>query len=206
VTDLNIKPSRNNSISKMNYFGNLIGKINRRFMHYYRKWFCQQNFIFRHEGPFNSDDRTDCTFKRFDSYDNLPEEVRAEIRADGITDRLEYDRRELEENSTLWIAFCENHVTATVFTRKGKYFRRWFLDLNDDDVVVFRLRTHPDYRGRGLAPSLIRNAIHEVVENNGSAFIDCRTYNKPSIRCIEKAGFKCVAKKKTISREWALYE
>jgi GNAT superfamily N-acetyltransferase len=186
--------------------GILLGKIRRRLTRYYRQWFCQQNYIFRHDGPFSREDRSDCTFECYESFDKLPKEVKTDICADGGPSRLETDKLELSENAVIWIAFVDGRVATTVFTRKGKHFRRWFLELQQEDVVVFRLRTHPDFRGQGFAPSLIRYAVSVIADKAGSAYIDCRTYNKPSKRCIEKAGFTCVATKKTIKREWALYE
>ena len=184
----------------------ILGKIWRRLMHYYHQWFCRQNYIFRHEGPFNPENRTDCTFASYESFDNLPEEIKADIYAGTDGSRLETDKQELGENATLWVAFVDGRVATTAFTRKGKYFRRWFLDLRPEDVIVFRLNTKPEFRGRGLAPSLIRHVLNSITNLSEHAYIDCRTYNKPSKRCIEKAGFKCVAVKKKIKREWALYD
>jgi GNAT superfamily N-acetyltransferase len=115
------------------------------------------------------------------------------------------DKQEIDENALLWLAFVDGRVASSVFTREGKYFKRWFVGLNPEDLVVFRLSTRPELRGRGLAPSLIVHALH-CTSPKGCAYIDCRTYNKPSIRCIEKVGFECIATKKTIKREWALYD
>lgn len=184
--------------------GGIAGKIWRRLRRYYRQWFCHRNYIFRHEGPFCPEERIDCTFACYESFEELPEQVKKDLCA-GDNSRLEIDRQELSENATLWVAFVGGRVATTVFTRQGKYFRRWFLDIRSEDIVVFRLNTQLEFRGRGLAPALIRHVLHETSALAGHAYIDCRTYNKPSKRCIEKAGFKCVAIKKTIKREWALY-
>lgn len=125
--------------------------------------------------------------------------------AEEILHPIEMDRRELAENAVLWIASMDGYVASFLFTRKGQYFKNWFLELRPDDVVLFRMRTTENYRGRGLAPSLMRHAMHNCVAPPARAFIDCRTYNKPSIRAIQKAGFQCVAKKRTIRRDWALH-
>jgi len=184
----------------------LLWRILRRCTGIYHKWFCQRNYIFKHESPFPPEKRSDCIFKCYNSIMDLPESIQADISSEGAPHRLERDIRELRENALLWVALVKGRVAATVFTRRGKFFRNWFLPLQPDDVVVFRLRTHPDYRGRGLAPSLIRHAMHETVQSESAhAYIDCRTYNKASAACIRKAGFHCIAKMKTISRDWALY-
>ncbi|MDH3347097.1 MAG: GNAT family N-acetyltransferase [Desulfobulbaceae bacterium] len=188
--------------------GELLGKIWRRCKRYYHLWFCRQNYIFKYDGPILPQQRSDCKYESYESFDELPEHVKVDICADGDASRLEADKLELGENAILWVAFIDGCVATTVFTRKGKHFRRWFLDLQPADVVVFRLRTLPVFRGRGLAPALIRHAIYAQsgTDKSGQAYIDCRTYNKTSKRCIEKAGFKCVATKKAIKREWTLYD
>lgn len=184
----------------------IVGRAARRLHTYYRRWFCNQNYVFRHDGPFVAQYRADCTFVRVESSSDLHESIRSQIREDGGERRLSMDCRELDEQATLWIALVDGNVASTVFTRRGAQFKRWFLPLRPEDVVVFRLRTYEAYRGRGLAPSLIRFAMHHTVTSPGCAFIDCRTYNMPSIRCIEKSGFKRIAKMRTIQRDWALYE
>ena len=184
----------------------LLGKVWRRSSNCYRHWFCQQNCIFRHDGPFVTKYQVGCEFAHYDSFEMIPEQVKKEICGAGDPARLEMDKLELSENAVLWIASRNGKVASIVFTRKGLHFRRWFLPLQPDDVVVFRLHTHPEFRGRGIAPALIQHAVKTVLDKPGHAYMDCRTYNKPSIRCIQKAGFKCVATKKTIKREWALYD
>lgn len=177
----------------------------RRFLHrHYRPRFCRQNYIFRHEGPFPPEKRIDCTFEHYQSFEELPEHVIEDMKISGLGTRFDMDRRELEEHATLWIAFVDNHFASRMFTRKGQYIGRWFLDLRPEDIVFFRGLTHPDYRGRGLLPSLIRHAAHEALGHLDYAYTDCRTYNKAAVRCIEKIGFSRVAVMKAITREWAL--
>ena len=197
---------KNRNIGIIRYASKIFEKIGIRLRHYYRKMFCQKNYIFRYEGTCDPDKREDCVIKSYTSFDQIPEEVKDDIQSDGVNNRLEVDKLELNDNATLWIVFVNNKVASTVFTRKGEYFKRWFLDLQKEDVIVFRLRTHPHFRGQGLAPSLIRYAISSTLEKPGYAYIDCRTYNTSSIHAIEKVGFIRVAVKKTIKRRWALYD
>jgi len=67
----------------------MLGKIKRRLLRYYRKWFCQNNFIFRHEGPFSPEDRPDCSFACYESFEEIPEPVKADICAGADASRLD---------------------------------------------------------------------------------------------------------------------
>lgn len=182
------------------------GRIFRRCREIYRSYFCQWNYVFEHPGPFIPETRSDCIFRKFETIEGIPASIIDAIVSDGGDHRLTMDRQELSENATMWVAIVDGRLASTVFTRRSCFFKRWFLPLSKADVVVFRLQTHADFRGRGLAPSLIRHCLHQQMKPEGRAYIDCRTYNKPSIRCIEKSGFVRVATKRTIKREWALYD
>jgi len=140
----------------------------------------------------------------FDRVEDIPAALVESIRTDGNPRRFELDSREIDDHATMWLAVIDECVASSVFTRRGEHFANWFVPLRPEDVVVFRLRTHPAHRGKGLAASLMRHAIHQTLAPGAHAYIDCRTYNKPSIRCIEKTGFVRIAKMKTIRREWAL--
>lgn len=184
----------------------IIRSIWRRSRHLYRHYFKQKNYVFRREGPFTQEARNDCIFASYQSFTALPERLKEDRHKRGDQDGLKQDKLELDENATLWVAYVDHNVATTVFTRRGTHFRRWFVELKPNDIVVFRLNTNEHYRGRGLASSLIRHALFSIGDDSASAYIDCRTYNKPSKRAIEKAGFECIAIKKTITREWALYD
>jgi GNAT superfamily N-acetyltransferase len=171
----------------------------------YRKRFANQNYIFQHSGPFADDTRRDCEFNAYHSAKEIPPQIVECICESGTAARFETDKLELSENAVLWIATVDGDLASSVFTRRGLHFRNWFVSLRPDDLVVFRLKTESRYRGCGIAPSLMRYALKRSMLEQGSAYIDCRTYNTASIRCIEKAGFKRIAKIKTIRRDWALY-
>lgn len=134
----------------------------------------------------------------------MPADVRNAIVAYRNETVLETDAQEMKDRAIMWVASCDGVPATVVFTRRGRHFRRWFLPLQDDDVVVFRLRTYPPFRGRGLAPSLMRHALHECMKNGAAAYIDCRVYNQPSIRSIIKTGFTRIATMKPITRDQAI--
>jgi predicted GNAT family acetyltransferase len=50
--------------------------------------------------------------------------------------------------------------------------------------------THPDYRGRGYASSLVSILIHRITRRNETPFLHVREENVDAIRVYEKLGFK----------------
>ncbi|MCC6907842.1 MAG: GNAT family N-acetyltransferase [Phycisphaerales bacterium] len=114
---------------------------------------------------------------------------------------LDLDFQEMRQNAVMWVAFSNGDPVGMLFTRQGQHFARWFVDLNPDDIVIFRMRTYPEYRGRGIAPALMTHAIWSLCANGTRAFIDCRVYNQPSIRSILKSGFRRIATMKPLRRD-----
>ena len=111
---------------------------------------------------------------------------------------IEGDIRELSGQSQYWIASIEGTIVATAFSRRGASLDRWFVALQPRDLVIFRVRTHLSHRGMGIAPAMYRKVLQESLRNGQKAYVDCRIYNRPSIRSIEKAGFVQIATMKPI--------
>lgn len=179
-------------------------RVKGRLLRSYRRWFQNRNHVFVHRGPFLPINREDCTFCCYERLEDVPMNVREAIMAQGGQRTLNTDEREIEQNATMWASFCGEDLASVLFTRRGAHFRQWFVPLEDNDIVIFRVRTHSQFRGKGLAPSLMSYALHESLGAGEAAYIDCRVYNQPSIRSIEKAGFQHVATMKPIRREDAL--
>ena len=176
----------------------LVTRVSRRLLVIYRRLFCQQNYIFRHSGPFDAPELPQCTFASHTSDSEIPQSIIDDIIASRPEKSFDVDNDELRNHATLWVALVNGRVGSFFYTRKGSHFRKWFLPLSPDDVVVFRMRTPDQHRGRGYAPALLRHALSQIIIDGAWAHIDCRTYNKPSIKAIEKAGFVRVAKMRTL--------
>lgn len=170
----------------------------------FRRLLYPTNNVYQLSGPVTADQRSDCVFVRFSSPDQVCQQVRNSIAADGNQARLETDMTELAEGSRMWVAFIDGHPVSVVFVRPAGLYKQWLLQLQPQDLVVFRLRTDPSLRGRGLAPSLIRACLSAELQSSGSAWVDCRPYNTASIRCLQKTGFCYVGRRKPISRADAL--
>jgi len=182
----------------------VVRKSIRRIRRILRRWVPRQNHIFRHEGPFPPERHPQAEFSVCADAASLPAFVTEQLKAFGTERMLQTDLLELRSGSRLWYGLADDRLAVVLFTRRGNQFRNWFTPLRPTDMVIFRVRTYPEFRGRGLAPALMRFAMHESLQHGDFAFIDCGTDNQPSIRSIEKAGFRMIATMKPITREFAL--
>jgi GNAT superfamily N-acetyltransferase len=95
-------------------------------------------------------------------------------------------------------------MVGSAITLRGEQFRRWLMPLEPKDRVLFRLRTLPPFRGRGIGAYLLRSIALKETARGGRVYVDCRVFNTPSIRTIERAGFSRVATVKSLTREEAM--
>jgi ribosomal protein S18 acetylase RimI-like enzyme len=160
--------------------------------------------VFRHSGPFRTPPPELCSIQRFDALEQVAAATLSAIEAQTGLRSLATDRFELDHQAILWIAFIGDQPAGMLFCRQGGDFRKWFVPLMDTDIVLFRGRTFPEFRGRGVMPALISNAMHAMLRDGGAAYCDCRVYNTSSMRCITKAGFTRIATMRPISRDDAL--
>ena len=113
---------------------------------------------------------------------------------------------ELSKNGVLWVAAVDDRAVASSVSRRGKYFRRWYLPLRDDDMVVFAGSTAPSARGRGVMAAMLVECFRRDCQGRCCALTDCKSWNRAAIRTIEKAGFRRIATMKPLRRKDALGE
>ncbi len=182
----------------------LSGKILRRLTRYYQKSFQNRHYVFEHRGPIGPVMNTPCEVVKYERFDDVHKIVKEAIQFYGEERTLERDRLQMDQDADMWVMFIDGRPVTMKFTRRGRYFKRWFVPLQDDDIVVFRGRTFPEYRGRGLHPALTRFMFKRILHEGQRAFTDCKIHNKSSIRAIQKNNWARVATMKPISREQAL--
>lgn len=180
------------------------GKVWKRFARYYNKLFRNRNYVFIHRGPFQAPQTDFCEFRSYATYEEIPQEILYAMELHSGAESLETDRREIEQSAVLWVAICDTQPAGVLFTRRGRDFKRWFVPLEREDIVIFRMKTFPEFRGKGIAPALMSFAMRESLNPPDCAYIDCNIFNTPSIRSIAKVGFSQIATMKPISRKQAL--
>ena len=108
------------------------------------------------------------------------------------------------------ISQVDEMLALVELTKPGPFFRRTpelgsYLGIREKGQLVAmageRLRplghteisavcTHPEYRGRGYASSLVSTLIQKITKRGEIPFLHVRTENVGAIRVYEKLGFK----------------
>ena len=182
----------------------IVSKICRRIHHILNKTFRKRNHIFVKTGPYTEPVNQLYQVEHYNAFQDVPSIVKQVITDTEGPKSLIKDEQELALQSSMWVAFYREKPVGVLHVRKGEAFADWFINLDSTDIVIFRVRTFPQYRGKSIAPFLMNQCLFESKGDKGKAFIDCRIYNHASVRSIEKAGFKRIATMKPITRQDAL--
>ncbi|NCB26473.1 MAG: hypothetical protein EOM62_13515 [Bacteroidia bacterium] len=179
-------------------------KLIRKLKKLYQCWFQNEHYIFMHCGPFDPPVNSHLKFARYDRFDDIPSAVKnAILTHEGIAS-LDNERFEMKHGATMWVGFVDGQPAHIKFSRYGKDFKRWFIDIDDHDVVIFRDRTYPEFRGFGAQGDVSKQIMFTLLQNRGKAYCDCSIHNLSSMRGLKKAGFVIIRTKKPITRKQAL--
>jgi len=99
----------------------------------------------------------------------------------------------------MWMAFLDGKLAGFLWSRKSKYIPKWFVPLGDDDLQFFAATIFEEFRGRGIAPAMMRYIMEQEMNSRGTAYVDCAQWNKPAARYFEKAGFTRIVTMKRYS-------
>ena len=175
-----------------------------KFVHYHRIFFKNRQYIFVHNGPFERSEKSIFNFEHYEKFCLIPDDVKNLIILKEGFEALSMTEKEMSQFSTLWVAFYHGIPAGHQSVRRGKYFKKWFVGLNENDIVFFRTITYREFRGQGVCPAIMQQAMHILLRDGDRAFVDCKIYNKPAIRAFLKNNFRLLAKMKPITREQAL--
>ncbi|NGP53696.1 GNAT family protein [Thioalkalivibrio sp. XN8] len=158
------------------------------------------------EGPYGPEKHPTAEFMAYREIEVIPPPVAAAIVERESEAHFAQDLAEVQDGSVLWVATVNGAVAGVRHSRRGKQFRHWFVPIRENDMVIFRGRTYPEFRGQGISPSMHRHIMHSELAPEDRVYADCALYNKPSRRSLQKAGYHPIATMKPITREWALYD
>ena len=109
--------------------------------------------------------------------------------ADSSASRQRVNER-FAAQAELWLIRCQGIIAAFGWTIKGKTIEPHFLPLTSRDVHLFDFFVFPEFRGRGLNPSLVSQILQAVSrENLSRAFIEAAAWNNPQLSSLAKTPF-----------------
>ena len=94
----------------------------------------------------------------------------------------------------LWIGRLEDKIAGICWSCSHKKRTEYFVALDEDDATILSCFVFPQYRGRGIFPAMLQAMVRALmVEDHAHrVYIDCKSWNAPSIRGIQKAGFNFI--------------
>lgn len=171
----------------------------------YNRTFRRAHYVYRYEGdPVAPDPRL--TLARHESAGEVPEDARDALRRWGGEHAWTCDVLEMTQGAALFVGRADGAVVSAWLSRPGYLFQRWLVPLGPLDIVLFRGHTAPECRGRGFSPAMMRAIVARERVPGAAAWVDVSVHNVPSIRAIEKAGFRRFARVMPLSRKAAYGE
>jgi RimJ/RimL family protein N-acetyltransferase len=129
--------------------------------------------------------------RRIGRLDEVPETVFRESDPHGMP-RAWYAAR-FAEGAVLWIALDGGRAASCVWLVRGAELPGWYQPLCDDDKVIYAVVTPHSYRGKGIAPAVVRTLLARERRDDADIFVDCKIWNKAARRAFEKVGFEPIA-------------
>jgi RimJ/RimL family protein N-acetyltransferase len=166
----------------------------------FNRVFRGRHHVFRH-APGAAPACPGLAVERYDRSADVPGPVREAVVRWGGEKAWTWDALEMNDGAALWIGRLDGAVASAWMSRPGSLFRAWFVPLRADDLVLFRGTTAPELRGRGISPAMMAAIVARALASGAAAYVDVAVHNAPSIRAIEKAGFRRIATRRPVSRK-----
>lgn len=102
-------------------------------------------------------------------------------------------RERFEKGASLWLIECNNQLAGYGWTLQGRTIEPYYFPLAPDDMHLFDFYVFPEYRGRGVNPSLIGWILNDLATTCASrAFIEVAEWNKAQLSSLQKTPFHCL--------------
>jgi len=91
----------------------------------------------------------------------------------------------------LWTGSLNGKLAGICWSKSGHNRTDYFVLMAKTDATIMSCFVYPEFRGRGIYPAMLQIMTNMLMEQDQihTVYIDCRIWNKPSIRGIQKAGF-----------------
>jgi hypothetical protein len=101
--------------------------------------------------------------------------------------------------ANLVVVICDGLPASFLWARRAENLAVWYVPLNPSDNVLFGWHTTPSKRGQGLIGVALQATVQHFESQTTRFLADVKAWNTPSIRSMQKAGFRLVAKSKPLS-------
>jgi RimJ/RimL family protein N-acetyltransferase len=93
----------------------------------------------------------------------------------------------------LWTAEQEGQLVALCWWRSAAQSRDFFCPLSQESEVLWHVTVIPEFQGNGMHIPLWLSLMRErVTDGVADFYTNCRDYNTPSRRNIERMGFSLI--------------
>ncbi len=94
----------------------------------------------------------------------------------------------------LWLGRFEGRIVGICWSRSGQNRTDYFVGLEETDATILSCFVFPAFRGRGIFPAMLQTMVNMLMDHDqvSNVYIDCKSWNVPSIRGIQKAGFALI--------------
>jgi ribosomal protein S18 acetylase RimI-like enzyme len=100
-------------------------------------------------------------------------------------------KERFELGASLWLIKFEGKLAGYGWTLQGRTVEPHYFRLGQDDVHLFDFHVFPQYRGRGVNPSLVRYILRSLTaECQGRAFIEAAEWNQPQLASLGRTPFR----------------
>ncbi|MEM7165588.1 MAG: GNAT family N-acetyltransferase [Planctomycetota bacterium] len=138
-------------------------------------------------------DPGDLVTTRYDSWDEIPGELRQVFEERDS----EPQRRDFEcyfaDGSTVWIGLIDGALAGVCWRTRPRDRGRYFVPLTKTEAIIYACFVLPGFRGRNIYPRMLQRQVAESFEDGLTrVYINCKRWNTPSVRGIQKAGFRAI--------------
>jgi GNAT superfamily N-acetyltransferase len=114
-----------------------------------------------------------------------------------VTGRLITER--FGKGASLWLVRADGQLAGYGWTLVGDTMEPHFVSLAREDVHLFDFLVFPDFRGRGINPTLVIHILETMAgEGRGRAFIEAAEWNTAQLSSLRRTPFQefAVARKR----------
>jgi RimJ/RimL family protein N-acetyltransferase len=134
----------------------------------------------------------DVFFREANSWDDLTKSAQSNLEDPGKG--IDWGNQNwFDKGWRLWIAEKEDQLVSLGWWRSAQQSQDFFCPLPEDAEVLWHSTVLPEFQGQGLQVSLRLSLMRERVATGVTEFYtNCRDYNTPSRKNIERMGFRLI--------------